>query len=68
MVETKEKSIFDNYPDVLEPKHIREILRCGEKQIYELLNQTPPPFHYVKVGNRYKISKEVFRKWFEGDV
>ena len=63
---TTNKSIFDDYPEVMDPKHIKEILNIGEKQTYELLNQEPPPFHFVKVGRRYKISKEVFKSWFYG--
>jgi hypothetical protein len=63
---TKQRSILDEYPDVLEPKHIREILNIGEKQTYELLNQDKPPFHFVRIGRRIKISKEAFRRWFEG--
>jgi hypothetical protein len=59
------KSLKD-YPEVLEPKHIKEFLEIGEKQTYELLNQEPPPFHYIRVGRRIKISKEAFEKWFTG--
>jgi hypothetical protein len=59
-------TILDTYPDVLEPKHIKEILRIGEKQTYELLNQQPPPFHFVRVGKRIKISKTTFSNWFNG--
>lgn len=59
-------NILDNYPDVMEPKHIKEILRIGEKQTYELLNQQPPPFHFVRVGKRIKISKTAFANWFNG--
>lgn len=58
--------LLSEYPEILEPKHIREILRIGEKQTYELLNQNPPPFHYVRVGNRIKIAKSVFVKWLTG--
>lgn len=65
-MEAKEKFILDDYPDVLEPKHIKEILGIGEKQTYELLNQEPPPFHYVRVGRRIKIAKPTFEKWFMG--
>jgi hypothetical protein len=32
-------SILDEYPDVLEPNDIKEILRIGRKQTYELFKQ-----------------------------
>lgn len=63
---TEEKKILADYPEVLEAKDIREILGIGEKQTYELLNQSPPPFHIVRIGRRIKISKEAFMKWFIG--
>ena len=60
------KELFEKYPEVLEPKHVREILRIGEKQTYELLNQTPAPFHFVRIGRRIKIPKDAFINWFCG--
>ncbi len=61
-----EKILLDDYPDVLEPKHIKEILGIGEKQTYEMLNHDPPPFHFVRVGRRIKIPKIAFERWFYG--
>jgi hypothetical protein len=46
-----------DYPEVLNPKHIQEILGIGRRQTYELLNQEPPPFHLVRVGRSIKVSK-----------
>ena len=60
------KKHLDDYPDVLEPKHIKKILDIGEKQTYEMLNQIPPPFHFVRIGRRIKISKLAFERWFHG--
>ena len=69
-MEGKEDSIdktnLDNYPPVLEPKHIQQILCIGQKQTYELLNSDPRPFHYVRVGRMIKVSKDVFLRWLQG--
>ncbi|MEY9091877.1 hypothetical protein ABH899_000476 [Paenibacillus sp. RC84] len=51
---------------VVKPKDVKEILEIGEKQTYEFLNQSPPPFHMVRMGRKIKISECVFRRWFEG--
>lgn len=66
-MEASQRQAIDNYPAVLEPKHVKEILGIGEKQTYELLNQVPPPFHYVRVGRLIKIPKESFAKWLYGN-
>nr|WP_201001251.1 helix-turn-helix domain-containing protein [Paenibacillus glycanilyticus] len=63
MGETVYKS-YDDYPSVLEAKHIQKILDIGERQTYELLNSKQ--FHVVKVGRMFKVSKEVFIRWLEG--
>lgn len=55
----------DELPEALEPKHIQEILGIGRKQTYELLGN--PPFHVVKIGRIYKISKKTFFYWFDGE-
>ncbi|WZX99580.1 helix-turn-helix domain-containing protein [Bacillus sp. FSL W7-1360] len=55
-----------DYPEVMEPKHVKQFLGISETKTYELLNQQPPPFRFVRVGRYIKISKEAFRKWFEG--
>jgi predicted DNA-binding transcriptional regulator AlpA len=56
----------DQYPSVLDPIHIQEILGIGRKQVYELLNQDKPPFHFIRIGRLIKISKSVFLQWLEG--
>lgn len=58
---------IEDYPDVIEPIHIREIMRIGEKQVYELLNQEPPPFHFKRNGKRIKIAKAAFVRWLNGE-
>ncbi|AOZ91580.1 helix-turn-helix domain-containing protein [Paenibacillus crassostreae] len=54
----------DQYPSVLNAKHIQRILGIGERQTYELLNSGQ--FHTVKVGRMIKVSKDIFLKWLEG--
>ncbi|QXE02810.1 helix-turn-helix domain-containing protein [Terribacillus sp. DMT04] len=57
---------FEKYPEVLDPKHVKEILDIGLKQTYELLNQEPKPFHFIKIGRRFKIPKQNFIAWLQG--
>ncbi|GIO10210.1 hypothetical protein J31TS6_62380 [Brevibacillus reuszeri] len=56
--------LLDNLPDSLEVRHIQQVLECGRKQAYELVNSGA--FHYVRVGTKIKISKRVFLAWYEG--
>jgi excisionase family DNA binding protein len=58
----------DQYPSVLEPKHLMQILGVSDRHLYEWLNQKKPPFHFVRVGKSIKISKEVFLNWLEGQT
>lgn len=55
----------DELPEALEPKHIQQILDIGRSQTYELFKN--PPFHVVKIGRIYKVSKTTFFKWFDGE-
>ncbi|AND39569.1 helix-turn-helix domain-containing protein [Cytobacillus oceanisediminis] len=55
----------EELPEALTPRHIQEILQIGKKQTYEMMEN--PPFHVVKVGRLYKISKKAFFKWFDGE-
>lgn len=54
----------EEYPSVLDAKHIQSILGIGERQTYELLNSGQ--FHTVRIGRMIKVSKDVFLKWLEG--
>lgn len=54
----------ENLPEVLEPKHIQKILKMARRNVYDMLKE--PPFHVVRVGRNYKISKSVFFEWLEG--
>ncbi|RRN73244.1 DNA-binding protein [Peribacillus simplex] len=48
----------NEYPEVLEPKEIQEILKIGRRQTYELLANAP--FRVLSVGRNNKIPKHVF--------
>lgn len=54
----------DDYPTVLETKHIREIMDIGERQAYELM--ASGKFHVVRAGRIYKVANSVFFDWLEG--
>jgi hypothetical protein len=53
-------------PDTMTPTHIQKVLGIGRRQTYEMV-ANDPPFHVVKVGKLYKISKKAFFKWFDGE-
>ncbi|MEK3855916.1 helix-turn-helix domain-containing protein [Cytobacillus sp. FSL H8-0458] len=57
--------IREELPEALTPDNVQQLLGIGRRQTYELLSN--PPFHVVKVGRLYKISKKTFFKWFDGD-
>jgi excisionase family DNA binding protein len=49
---------------VLNVKDIQEYLQIGRRQAYDLVNSGQ--FHSVRVGERIKISREVFFDWLHG--
>ncbi|TSB48605.1 DNA-binding protein [Alkalicoccobacillus porphyridii] len=55
---------LEKYPNSLDVKHIKEILGIGQRQVNELLND--PPFHVVRVGKKFVVSKHIFFRWFMG--
>ena len=55
---------LDSLPNSLEVRHIQEILGCGRRQAYELVNSGA--FHVVRIGTKIKVSKRVFLEWYEG--
>jgi hypothetical protein len=55
---------YDDYPSILNPEDIQQILRMGRRKTYELLSD--PPFHVNRVGKLINVSKEVFINWLEG--
>jgi hypothetical protein len=68
----KEKN---DYPLTLKPFHVQEILDISRKKTYEFLNEVEarvvlkrkPEFHLVKVGRLFRISRDSFFNWFNGE-
>jgi excisionase family DNA binding protein len=48
-------TIFQNYPDVLDVKHVTELLGVSSKTVYRLLNEGT--LDSLKVGRAFKIPK-----------
>lgn len=59
------KSKEINNKPVLDVKDIQEYLGIGRRQAYELVKSGQ--FHTVRVGERIKISREVFFDWLHGN-
>lgn len=49
---------FEDYPDVLQAKHVRAILGLSEAKTYEVLNSEKCPT--MTVGKRLLVRKEAF--------
>ncbi|RAW15540.1 DNA-binding protein [Paenibacillus taichungensis] len=46
-------------------KDVANFLRIGRVQAYQQLKRNE--FHYVKIGNSYRICRDSFLRWFEGE-
>jgi Helix-turn-helix domain len=55
----------EDLPDVMSVKDVQQFLGIGRRQSYEMIEN--PPFHVVRVGKIYKISKISFLRWLDGD-
>jgi hypothetical protein len=55
----------EELPDVMTVKDVREYLEIGRRQSYLLMEN--PPFHVVRVGKLFKISKVNFLRWLDGE-
>lgn len=58
------KKPINDYPPILDVIDIQKMMGIGRRQAYELVNSGQ--FHTVRVGNRIKISKEIFLNWLNG--
>lgn len=64
----------DDYPIVIEVKHVQELLNVGRKQAYDLVNEVEakcirkrnPEFHVFRVGASIKINRDSFFSWIDG--
>lgn len=56
----------EEYPLILKPTDVQEILGIGRRGTYELLNN--PPFHVNRIGKngRFIIARDVLFNWVEG--
>lgn len=54
-------SNYFNFPEILYPKHVQEILNWRKDQVYSLFKSKN--FPSGKVGNKYFIPKDRFWAW-----
>ena len=56
--------MFENYPDVIRPQQLKDMLQMGRTKIYELLrtNQIPNK----RIGSNYFIRKDAVIAYLEG--
>lgn len=64
-ITVKTYKAFEDYPDVLQAKHVRAILGLSEAKTYEILNSKKCPS--FTVGKRKLIRKEAFIKYLEAN-
>lgn len=55
----------DDYPMVLSPQHVQEILGIGRRGVYELLNDAPFVVKRIGEKGRFRIPKDSFFEWLE---
>jgi hypothetical protein len=55
---------YNNLPPVLDVIDIKEFLKIGERQAYDLVNSNQ--FHVVRINRRIKVPRESFLNWFLG--
>jgi len=48
-------TVFQNYPDVLDVRHVSELLGVSSKTVYRLLNEGA--LDSLKVGRAFKVPK-----------
>lgn len=56
---------------VYSPNEIRELLGIGKEKVYEFLEKVykqQEPFMVIKIGKLYKIPKESFNRWLNGET
>lgn len=62
---SEQQRLKEKLPVTLDPKHVQEILHIGRRQVYELMERAP--FKVLRVGKLYKVPKEAFFTWYEGE-
>lgn len=64
-ITVKTYKCFEDYPDVLQAKHVRAILGLSEAKTYEILNSKKCPS--FTVGKRKLVRKEAFIAFLEAN-
>jgi hypothetical protein len=54
------------YPEVLTVKELKQILRIGTRQTYELVKTTD--FDYIRLPNTNLFIKDRLIKWLQGSL
>lgn len=52
---------LDKYPDVLELKEVREILRVGKNKMYTIIKEIP----HFRYDRKYYVTKQDLIKYIE---
>jgi len=63
---SKQKSNLNQIPELFTPLYLQEVIfrnQLSKNNIYNLIHSTG--FPKVKIGNKYFISKDGFKKWIE---
>lgn len=56
---------------VYDAEDIQQILGLGRSKTYEFLgevNKKQKPFRVIKIGRIYRIPKDSFYKWIDGEI
>ena len=56
---------------VYHPKEIQKMLGLGKESVYVFLEEVyknKKPFIVIKIGKLYKIPKEPFNRWLNGEI
>lgn len=59
-----EKKVYD-------AEDIQKLLGIGRSKAYTFLDEVyenPKPFRVVKIGRLYRVPKEAFDKWLNGEI
>lgn len=56
---------------VYSPREIQKMLGLGKESVYGFLEEVymnKKPFMVIKIGKLYKIPKEPFNRWLNGEI
>ena len=58
--------MFENYPDVVTPKDVMEMIKAGRNNVYKLLQENK--IKSFKIGKNYKIPKKYVIDFILDDI